>query len=721
MTVEKPSKENYERRLRTRVMHMGGVAAAGVFGSILMVAYLIISGNKEEFTSPVAFITYFLLISVVITALLLVLFWILPFRLSKLIAVGLASYAVVSLILDSVLPLGIGTLELGTESAPAVPIWGTAVQVLGTLLLGYVVWRLPLALAGRLGWTLVVVIVFSIAVPVVVRTVSMPSYQPAGVIVQGEAPQYNIYHIVFDGYYSPWLQWAMEELNLDSSTFAGFTHYPAARSNYGFTYLSYPSFMSGTVYQPPDTVTEWIRNSDANSMIVDLKEAGFITSYWHPVRKDGAGFREVDYAQTEAMELPGLLRWGGDLIQVLDLWAVRAAPVVFRPLFFKGGSGLASWLFAPKIELSEGEHIRLKGNVMPYRTFQQFLSFLTAEESRSPVGEYVHLHLYPPHSPYQLDRSGEFVGESTYEEQLLLATNMMVMFLDRLRELDRLENSFIIIQSDHGAWEPAKSKIGSNRDFITIDEQGRKKIAEMEVNLELKKWGGEGSVDTRFGALLMVKPPAACVSQETKNRLQVDPSLTQLKDLREFVASVVSGDNSQCTFPSREFVDIYAGLADRSPLRITEGETNAFRIHSDGRWETLSDISIAKSLPGAVKFRVREFQGGVWTGNFVNGATAKLVDSSDSTVYATVTSADHEGEVGWVDFFSVPPGEYSILVYKLGMQGAWKQTSCEGAAATEGITVQDAATEGNIAVWQDKVSIANEIVWCRDVGLEVIP
>ncbi|MEA1904440.1 MAG: glycosyltransferase family 39 protein [Candidatus Hadarchaeota archaeon] len=124
---------------------------------------------------------------------------------------------------------------------------------------------------------------------------------------------------------------------------------------------------------------------------------------------------------------------------------------------------------------------------------------------------------------------------------------------------------------------------------------------------------------------------------------------------------------------------------------------------------------------GAVKFRVREFQDGMWTGNFINGATAKLTDPSGSTVYATVASAtNYKDEPGWVDFSHVAPGEYSVLVYKRGMQGAWKQTTCEGAGVTHGVTIQNALTEGNVAV-QQKVFISDETVWCKDVGLEAIP
>jgi hypothetical protein len=80
--------EGYERRSLARVAHLGGVAATGVFGSFLLFAYLVIWGNQEELSSPLLFGAFFLVVSAFITALLILLFWVLPHQIAKLIAIS---------------------------------------------------------------------------------------------------------------------------------------------------------------------------------------------------------------------------------------------------------------------------------------------------------------------------------------------------------------------------------------------------------------------------------------------------------------------------------------------------------------------------------------------------------------------------------------------------------------------------------------------------------
>jgi hypothetical protein len=106
------------------------------------------------------------------------------------------------------------------------------------------------------------------------------------------------------------------------------------------------------------------------------------------------------------------------------------------------------------------------------------------------------------------------------------------------------------------------------------------------------------AIDARFGPLLLVKPPAKCGAEATGDTLRVDQLLMHLKDLREFVVSVVSGDSRDCMFPSPEFVDIQVGLRqadsrwNRKAAEDLE-EVNVYRIHRDGHWEILPNIGFS--------------------------------------------------------------------------------------------------------------------------------
>ncbi|MEE8120062.1 MAG: hypothetical protein V3T55_00940 [Anaerolineales bacterium] len=596
-----------QKSLLARILQLGGAASAGIFASFLLTAYLIISGNRDDINSPELFTAYFLTASAVLTVLLLLLLWILPLNFAKFLAFGIVSYALVALALDAVLPLGISELETGRESASAAPLWGSLLQIAGTLGLMGLLWRLPLPLVGRLGWTLAVLVVATTAIPTFVLQDANPPQAAAAAPIDNK-PSYNIYHVVFDSYYGPWLQHGVNALELDPDTFSGFTHYRGARSNYWYTRYSYPSFMSGTTYESTMTITEWRDQAERDSMIRDLREAGFRTSYWGLLKSRGVvgtadevHMEGAEFSGLASAELSGLPRVESEFYTILDLWAVRASPVGLRHLLFQEGSGPISRHFAQKTlpEPSGGfpssgndrEEIRISGDTRSYRSFQQFLLFLEAEQQRPPTGDYVHVHVQPPHAPYQLDREGLYIGESSYNEQLLLATNMMSMFVERLKELDHFDNSFIILQSDHGNVSGAATEFRGDpeRDFITIDDPTNARITEMNLR------GADGrTIDARFSALLLVKLPATCVAQGVDEPLRLDSSLTQLKDLREFVNQVVSGETADCKFPSREFLDIQLGMRQRNAQgemmnaqELGSGELNVFRIGQGGKWEIL--------------------------------------------------------------------------------------------------------------------------------------
>ncbi|HSX40138.1 MAG TPA: PQQ-dependent sugar dehydrogenase, partial [Candidatus Saccharimonadales bacterium] len=124
---------------------------------------------------------------------------------------------------------------------------------------------------------------------------------------------------------------------------------------------------------------------------------------------------------------------------------------------------------------------------------------------------------------------------------------------------------------------------------------------------------------------------------------------------------------------------------------------------------------------GSVKFRVREFDtNGVFTGNFINGATAKLTDGAGNTVYATTTSQQVNGQDGWVIFNNVESSIYTgAMAYKTGLAGFWKQTDCNGTGVTDSATITNANTASQTAGWQSSDNVSpGQITWCKDIGLQ---
>lgn len=579
-----PGKAAEGHTRRVRILYLAGIVAAGVFGSVLMMAHLIISGNTGEISSPFIFSLYFLAASVLLTLLLLILFVLLPFRVARLIAVTIAAYALVSLALDAVLPVGIGALEEGTESAPPAPLWGSVVQVLGTLVIVFLIWRMPLVLAGNLGWAMVAIIAVSAIVPVIEQA---PPGERAHSNLQprDDAPPFNIYHVVLDSYYGPWLPWAIDTLDINLGTFSDFVHYSNARANYWSTYHSYTSFMSGTLFDPEISLAAWEENARNDSILTDLKDAGFITHFYSLAMRQG--FHAADW-----FHIGRHLRDEGvptEIISVLDLWLVRAAPVSLRHKLFQDGQGLFT-----RSMVGFGLKPGLSGK--SYRSIRQFRIMLEDEKDRPATGSYVHMFIEPPHPPWELDRNGNFIVESTYSEELLLATRLMKDLIDRLEDLGRLERSVIIFQSDHAQYIIGSDSFDdpTGRDFLKMDNATSKRIAANN----LRKVNGR-ETEARFRPLLLIKPPPSC-SEGKRDHFRVDDSLVELKSLRAYIRGLMAEENPACRFPSTDYVDIHIG--SRAQLNeggsrqwvgqdLEGGEINVYRVHQDDNWEVLPNIA----------------------------------------------------------------------------------------------------------------------------------
>jgi len=192
-----------------------------------------------------------------------------------------------------------------------------------------------------------------------------------------------------------------------------------------------------------------------------------------------------------------------------------------------------------------------------------------------------------------LDRYGNYVGESSYDEQLLLATNMLLEFVATLKEQGKFENSLIIVHADHAiAWRAvAVSHRGESlRDFVQMDAATSDAILEVDL-LRLPGWLQE----VRHEALLLIKP---CGVGGDAGDLTVNDGLTQLLDLREYIKKVIDEGDCAYAYPEREQVDIHVGITwqkHNNDMRlvgrdIMSGYINHYIIRPGGEWEICDNI-----------------------------------------------------------------------------------------------------------------------------------
>jgi len=560
-----------KERLLERADIIGLLAFAVV---VLFIAFphLLFSQNVEEIPRAVTYYRYFFAAAFVVLLVLTIIFFILPRRIALIAASVLGAYALLVLIFDFVHPLGIGPLETGAESVEAAPVAG-ALQIVLMVGAFFALFYVPRKVRGVVAWSLAAVFLvssmpFLFAAPHVAHTPDRSSIEE-----NGSAPDFNIYHIVFDAYHGPWLQWSLDELERDSSELGGFTYYRRAVSHYYGSRSSFPSFMSGTTYSPEKTVVEWYESAEEESVMGDLHERGFASTFYGLTQYHGT--KQSQQAFTDDPGGVGV----ADIRLAADYWLLRIAPVALRHLVLDGQGAGPVTRYAASIDRG------LSGDIRTLVSYRQFEKFLADERLRSASGQYVYAYFYPPHPPMQLDRYGNYVGESSYDEQLHLATNMLLETVELLKELGRFENSFVIIQSDHGCGCAGLERYAGDplRDFILMDEVTSEAIEKIDPR------GVNGRhIEARYSPLLLIKPPG--VGEEAGD-LVVNDDLVQLLDLREYINKAIDG--ADCAYPEREQVDIYHGLhvhiRDGQRLSvgrdIMSGHINHYIIRPDGEWE----------------------------------------------------------------------------------------------------------------------------------------
>ena len=548
---------------------------------VLFIAFpnLLFSANIEDIPKAVIYYRYFFAAAFIILLVLTFIFLFLRRRIALILASLLGAYTLLVLIFDLIHPLGIGLIEGGTESEPAAPVAG-AIQIVLIAVAFLVLFYIPKKVRAVLAWSLAaVLLVFGLPF------LFAPSYtghipDHSSHEVSEPRPDFNIYHIVFDMYYGPWLQWSLNSLSRDTSELAGFTHYRNNVSNYFGSMASYASFMSGSMYSPDKTVTGWYEGTNKDSIVDDLHERGFSTTFYGLYLEHG--IKQVEEAYTDDPDEIGVV----DINLAADYWLLRVSPVALRHVVLdEHGAGPITRCTACSEEIPSGD-IR---TLISYRQFKKFL----ADERLRPVGgHYVHAYFYPPHPPYQLDRHGDYVGASSYEEQLHLATNMLLEIVETLKELGKFEDSLIIVQSDHGCRKGASSSHTGDplRDFIQMDAVTSEAIQEVDV----RDIAGI-SLEARYHALLLIKLPGV---GEDADDLMVDDALVQFLDLREYIKKVVDDGGSACTYPQRERVDVHHGLMTQQldgervkvGVDITSGHINHYIIRPGGKWEIGDNI-----------------------------------------------------------------------------------------------------------------------------------
>ncbi len=257
----------------------------------------------------------------------------------------------------------------------------------------------------------------------------------------------NIYHLVFDGFDATLFERLVPELGLEANL-AGFVWYPNALSNYTSTRLSFPSFMTGRIFDESVTDETGGRIGRREGLVKSLAEIGYTVTQYNGYYLNNHARAHVRRSTAELdAALFGRLR---QLVQLLDLSILLATPSVLKPYTALDGRGLVGhWALRGPRSLADWTRNP------PVLSRMLFDRMLEDEGQRPARGQYVNGHFLIPHSPFVLSARCEYQPSRTKSLVTLTAQSMCTIaklteLVDRLRALDRLEDAMVVVHADHG-------------------------------------------------------------------------------------------------------------------------------------------------------------------------------------------------------------------------------------------------------------------------------
>lgn len=352
----------------------------------------------------------------------------------------------------------------------------------------------------------------------------------------------NMYHIVLDSFQSQAYPALLKEY--PTAALPGFTYYPRFWTNYLYTVYALPTVLSGRLYAPPESVEAWTIGTFRTGLWGTLEAAGVQVALYPyfeghcPSLEAPCRPAQLAYAEAAAAGL-NKTEVAGSTAQTIDLWFLSVLPRSVQTLLDRRLSSLDGPLHgdsgAPRPRFSLTTRLRGQWAATGRRVETEhwaehsrfnFDRMLEDEAQRSPTDQYVFVHALLPHEPYilnadcgyepQREGAAEQVTQA-YLAQAHCAVRLVQRLVDRLEELDRLEQALIVLHGDHGAYPPVAEALLAEHGSALSPQHGLPRNSNGGPSLSLEDV-------VRGQAFLAVKFPGT-------KEFRTDPRTVRMLDL----------------------------------------------------------------------------------------------------------------------------------------------------------------------------------------------
>lgn len=357
--------------------------------------------------------------------------------------------------------------------------------------------------------------------------------QALGVPAGGEAMESvrrpNVYHIVLDEMETDYF---LELLKHPERTKAlkGFSLFKHNVSNYPYTDVSAASYLTGTGFYS-GSFSKWVGESDNSLLNLAAKSGYSVNVYAKPAlihAKAATTYTQQDEVLKRYSELKHPF-----IKEFVRLWFARVSPNFMTNAALEYGSALGEAASNVVESNATVQPKTIEEGIEPYAGVFMFDDALRTEKDRPDVSSYLYLHALLPHGPYVLDEQCRYdpqPGEiaNLYLRQAACALNKLEEFLAELERLGRLDDSIVIVQSDHGAgWAGFLDGTKESGFYSSTGVESENPPFDASIT----PWSKQ-QLESRSMALLMIKPAHAdhaLVTVDTESQLlDVYPTIADL-------------------------------------------------------------------------------------------------------------------------------------------------------------------------------------------------
>ncbi|MGM0632217.1 MAG: sulfatase-like hydrolase/transferase [Pseudomonadota bacterium] len=331
-----------------------------------------------------------------------------------------------------------------------------------------------------------------------------PSHHYFSELEAGEfswSAEQNAIVLVLDAFQSDVFQQIMVDNPEYAEDFEGFHYFRNALSGYAKTYPSIPLMLTGQWYDNDRPITDFLADAYLEASLPrQLRDAGW------DVRLYPYFERTVHYDESVADNFVRSLSSAdrmGAFGEFVDVGVFRALPHVLKPLWLNDHE----WRMRRWVEnLPASDTVPGSGgpdgprSEHPHEALRWLENVETLGDTRTPAPAFRFYHLLTPHAPHLINEELEMevlpLNPAGYRRHAHATVQLIRRFLDRLRELEIYDDSFIAIVSEHGGGE---YHLGVNTDLLPdtmpAPEAARMPSSHYESGLPLmlvKPAGGNG-------------------------------------------------------------------------------------------------------------------------------------------------------------------------------------------------------------------------------------